>query len=154
MKLCLNENTIHNVEDNKENRAIALIQFWVESCKFQDSCKNEDHQDLLNKLEQWSSSKCSKMVYLLMQAKPKDRAYVYFKSAIETGFSQMVIKMKMEEMYPKDGPCSVEKLKSQYNEDGDMVDGDEEVFVFGKAWYFCSPKASITPSDCINLKKS
>ena len=148
MKLCLNEESIHNVENNEENRAVTTVKHWAETCKFEDSCKEEDHKELIKTLEEWSSSKCSKMVYLLMQAKPKIGAHVYFNSAIDTGFSQMFIKIKTEEMYPKNGPCSVKTLKGRYNEDGDMVEGEDEVFVYGKPWFFCTPKSPAVESKC------
>ena len=44
-----------------------------------------------------------------MTADPKSGAYVYFNSAIESDYSQMLIKINHEEAYPEEGFCSVTK---------------------------------------------
>ena len=75
-----------------------------------------------------------------MSAKPKSKAHVYFNSAIASGFDYMFIDLNNEMFYPKTGPCSVKTLKERYNDDGDMVDGDDRVKAHGQIWFFCHPK--------------
>ena len=123
MKLCLNEDTIHDVSNKQQNRAMKEI----------DNFKGPDHE----LLKEWANFKCKKIIYLIMSTK---NAYVYFNSAIESKYDEMFIKISNKKgMYPKSGPCSVEVLKERYNEDGQMVDDDETVDVHKKNWYFCMP---------------
>ena len=85
-----------------------------------------------------------------MIADPKTGAYVYFNSAIESDYSQMLIKINHEEAYPKEGFCSVTTLKEQYNGEGEMVNGDSKVDVFRHDWFFCLPTPSATKNECTN----
>ena len=148
MKLCLVEEHIHEVANNKDNGAIHEIQSWVEECKSQEACSEEDHQEELFKLEKWVNDECSKLVGLFMNADTKSGGYVYFNSAIETGFSQMFMKIVHYDMYPKDDCRSVEVLKDRYNEDGEMVDGDDVVYVYQQFWFFCKPETLKPQTQC------
>ena len=91
-------------------------------------------------------SDCSKVFYLEMEADPKSRAHVYFNSAMESGFTEMVMLYDLYEssdkvgFYPKEGPCSVEILKGKYDNDGNIDDGGKKTFVWGMNWVFCYPK--------------
>ena len=147
-KLCLMEENIHEVENNKENQAVSEIRSWVEECKSQESCKEEDHQEELVELEKWVNAECSKLVGLFMNSDTRGGGYVYFNSAIDTGFSQMFIKIVHYDMYPKDSCRSVEVLKERYNADGEMVDGDDVVYVNRQFWFFCKPKTKTTQPEC------
>ena len=146
-KLCIYEKDIHNVENNKENEAMKAIQSWLEECKNMESCNGKDHQKQLMKMEKWASSDCQKMIHLLMDAKPRKGAHVYFNSFAESGFDQMFIKIDHNEMYPQDGHCSVKTLQQKYNEQGEMVDGDNNVDVGNRFWFFCLPTASAKETD-------
>ena len=74
-----------------------------------------------------------------MTAVPGSGAYVYFNSAMDSYYSQMFIKISDVEIYPKDGPGSVETLKDQYDRDGEMANGQNKVPVFNRHWFFCFP---------------
>ena len=85
------------------------------------------------------------MISLIMLAdKPSADAsggHVYFSSAIASGYTEMFIAISSGEhprIYPKTGHTLVEKVQTQYNDDGDMK--DEKVSVLGASWYFCKPK--------------
>jgi len=137
--LCFNEDKIHNVANNKENDAINSIHKWVKECEKKESCKGTDHQEELVKLEKWVNSECSRLINLYNKADPKNRAFMYFKSAMETGYNKMFIKKNHDDMYPKDDCRSVEVLKDRYNGNGEMVEGDIKVNVDEKYWFFCEP---------------
>ena len=94
------------------------------------------------------NAECSKLVGLFMNSDTRGGGYVYFNSAIDTGFSQMFIKIVHYDMYPKDSCRSVEVLKERYNADGEMVDGDDVVYVNRQFWYFCKPKTKTTQPEC------
>ena len=147
-RLCLNEENIHNVGNNEANRAMQDIRSLVKACKADESCKETNNEKQLTKMEKWASSECSKMVTLFMMAEPRSAAHIYFKSAQDSGFSQMFIMLNPEEMYPKDGYCSVKTLQDEYNGEGEM--GDSKVYVWGRDWFFCFPKTTITQPNCNN----
>ena len=147
MRLCLNEENIHNVANNGENRAMKDIRTSVEACKKDESCKGTDNEKQLIKMEKWAGAECSKMVTLFMMTDEKDDAHVYFKSALESGFSQMFIMLSPVKMYPTVGHCSVKTLQSQYV-DGDIVNGESKEYVWGRDWFFCFPKTPMTQSKC------
>ena len=141
MRLCLNEKHMHDVANNEENEAIYDIRDWIERCKKSlnmVTCPLR-FQKKLAKLEKWATTECSKMVTLYMAAVPKSGAHVYFKSAMDSLYSQMFIKISDVEIYPKDGPGSVETLKDQYDRGGEMVNGQNKVPVFDRDWFFCLP---------------
>ena len=83
-----------------------------------------------------------------MIADPKSGAHVYFNSAIESDYSQMLIKINHEEAYPNEGFCSVTTLKERYNGEGEMVNGDNKVDVFKHDWFFCLLKTPATKNEC------
>ena len=140
-KLCINEEKIHNVEMNKDIQAIKDIQRKLD--ELSDANKKE-----LAKLEKWANKECSRIVYLYMNADPKDNAYVYFNSFLESGWSHMSIVDKDNgDIYPKFCFGSVQELKIRYD-DGYMVHGEEKINVLGSAWIFCLPKAPTTQSRC------
>ena len=141
MRLCLNEKHKHDVAYNEQNQAINHILEWIERCKRRldkVTCPLQ-FQKKLAKLEKWATTECSKMVTLYMAAVPKSGAYVYFNSAMESNYSQMIVQISSVEIYPKDGPSSVETLKGQYNGEGEMDNGQAKVPVFNSYWYFCFP---------------
>ena len=146
--LCFNEDKIHNVANNKENDAINSIHKWVKECEKKETCKGTDHQEELVKLEKWVNSECSRLINLKNSADPKTRAFMYFKSAMETGYNKMFIKKNHDDMYPKDDCRSVEILKGRYNGKGEMVEGDIKVDVYEKFWFFCKPKTLTTQPEC------
>ena len=148
MKLCLNEENMHNVE-NKENEAITDIQDWIDDCKREKSCK--DHEDKLIKLQKWVNTECSKIVGMHMSSDPKTKAYVYFNSALESHFSKMFIQIGVHDMYPKDDCRSVLVLKDRYNGNGEMVNGNDKVSVYLENWFFCKPKRK-RPNTCDTQK--
>merc|ERR1712018_467112 len=87
---------------------------------------------------------CSKILYLLMVAKPRDRAGLYFKSAKASGYNQMFInivdKKGSPTTYPEKGPCCVDDLKKRYDGNGYMANGGQKVHVAEANWVFCLPK--------------
>ena len=129
-QLCLNEKDFHEVVNNEDNQAMRYINFWTHTTQKEE----------LLKLEDWIKSNCLKLVSLLMTAEPPSGAYVYFKSALASGFTLMFIEIADAEMYPKNSVCSVEELQKRYNEDGQMVSDGDKVSVYEKTWYFCKPK--------------
>ena len=148
-KLCLNEKTIHNT-NNKDNSAVKDIMEDLEECKIDKSC-NKIGLQMITKLENWATSKCSKLLWLDMCAIPKSAAHAYFNSAMETGFTDLLIKLDLSQIYPKEGPCSVNKLKKRYNEHGYMTNENNSVHVWGKRWLFCAPKNPRTQPICTVL---
>ena len=154
MNLCFNENKIHNVANKEENKAIAMLDELKDEmdrwCKLNPTLCNEEQA---GKVQKWANNQCSKLLYLGMSSKPKSKAHVYFNSAIASGFDYMFIDLNNEMFYPKTGPCSVKTLKERYNDDGDMVDGDDRVKAHGQIWFFCQPKTPPAPSKskCIIL---
>ena len=110
MKLCLIEETIHNVENNEETKVMKDIKKSVLDLR-------KENEEKLTKLDKWASSECSKLVYLIMSAIPKDSAHVYFNSALESGYSLMgIVNIDNGETYPKTGHSSVGELKKQYKD--------------------------------------
>ena len=83
-QLCLNEQKIHNVANNLENRALMKIKGFAKS----------HDPAMVNQVDNWVNTKCEKIVYLNMVARPPSAAKVYFKSALETGFTEMFIALK------------------------------------------------------------
>ena len=151
--LCFNEEKKHNVKDNKENEAMKSIDNWVEKCKKDEKCKGQEHQEKLETLKKWSSTECSKLISLYNTADPKNRAFLYFKSALETGYDKMFIKKDHIDMYPEDDCRSVEILKERFNGNGEMIEGNKKVDVTEKYWFFCKPyqsqaNPSATPPEC------
>ena len=140
MRLCLNEENIHDVDEElDENLAMAHIR----------KLAMPGHE----LLEKWATVDCSKIVYLGMSPDPIDSAYVYFISARESGFDQMVITIDKVGIYPKSGPCSVETLQKRYD-NGNMVEGDDIVQVIDQDWFFCVPRKKLQQPHCSNLPKS
>ena len=146
--LCFSEDKIHNVVNNQENDAMKSIHDWIKECEKKESCKGTDHQEELVKLEKWVRTECSRLIALYNSADPKNRAFLYFKSALETGYSKMFIKKKHDDMYPKDDCRSVETLRGRYNGNGEMVEGDIKVDVYEKYWFFCKPKTLMPQPEC------
>ena len=155
MKLCFNELVIHDVNGVKENEGWDFFQGWIEDCRAEKKCKDHDHYGRLVSLEKWVKSECSKLVGLFMSAKPKSHAHVYFKSALESDFSEMFIKTGLDEMYPRDDCRSVEVAQDRYTEDGKIVykfnDVRVTMDVYKKLWWFCLPKKKTTHPNCENL---
>ena len=152
MNLCFNEKDIHNVAGSKDNQGWSLFQGWIEDCRDKKECKEHDHYGRLVKLEKWVKSECSKLVGLFMAAKPKSRAHVYFKSALESHFSEIFIKTELDEMYPRDDCRSVEVAQDRYTEDGKIVykfnDVRVTMDVYRKLWLFCMPKKKTILEKC------
>ena len=146
-KLCLNEEQIHNVANNEENESVKDIQEWIDECKASKQCDKEKHLENLINLKKWVNSECSKLVSLYMSATQKSGAYVYFNAAIETGYTEMFIKTGINDMYPKDNCRAVETLKGRYN-NGKMVEGNIEIDVYQKDWFFCKPIKPMPSSEC------
>ena len=149
MQLCFNEEKIHHIKDNDKNEALIMIKSY--SIEFPEG----------EEMEKWVTSKCEKLLYLLMSAKPPSAARVYFNSAIDSKFTEMFIALK-DEFYPKEGPCSVEALKERYTDDGYMKDNagskarlvlNDKVMVKGQNWFFCKPKIPTSHVKCTNLDK-
>ena len=129
-KLCLNEERIHNVENNKENKAskdLGTAKLINKTPEFQD-------------LYKWVNSQCSKLVFLIMQAK-RGGGFIYFNSAEESKYSQMFIMNVNDVIYPKSGTSSVAELKKKYTTEGVIVDNGVKINVFDMNWYFCLPKS-------------
>ena len=82
-----------------------------------------------------------------MSATQKSGAYVYFNAALETGYTEMFIKTGINDMYPKDNCRAVETLKGRYN-NGKMVEGNIEIDVYQKDWFFCKPIKPMSSSEC------
>ena len=74
------------------------IRTSVEACKKDESCKGTDNEKQLIKMEKWAGTECSKMITLFMMPEEKDGAYVYFKSAQDSGFTQMFIMLSPVKM--------------------------------------------------------
>ena len=108
--------------------------------------KSDRLEPKASRLKQWAMSNCNKLLYLIMAVDEESTAYVYFNSAIESGYTEMFIQQleNKDGFYPKKSdhsPTSV--LSDQYTKDGCMKDGDgvddEECDVYGGAWFFCKP---------------
>ena len=144
--LCLKEKEIHNVANKDINKAMKIMDDYIEDCQEEEGavCK----AGKLQELKKWIKCYCSKVMYLEMLAQPLSAAHVYFRSAIASGFTEMFILTNNDgdtfyavDQYPKEGPCSVEMLHARYTNDGYMeVDGGERVLVWGRNWFFCHPK--------------
>ena len=156
-QLCMNEEKIHNIAGNDKNGALAKLRDYIQECKEREKCRNR--QDLVKKLKnlkKWSKSHCSKLIYLEMQAEPYEKAHLYFKSSIASGFTDMFMVSKwltgdFVNFYPKEGPCPVEMLHEKYSNDGTMIDEDETTFVVGMRWFFCFPKQTTNLPKCTVL---
>ena len=156
MMLCLNEEEIHNVVNdgeihNDKNKAVSRMESY-----------SRINLPKAKELEKWIKSKCIKMIYLTMTALPKNKAHVYFNSALDSGFTQMFIAFNFcKGFYPTEGPCTVKSLKERYTDEGFMTDdGDENevrmvrgdpVKVWGNAWFFCKPKIPLPMNKCTDL---
>ena len=138
---------IHNLEIGQENKSVKDIQELIEECQASKECKNKDHLEKLIKLQKWVKSECAKIISLNMEATPKTGAYVYFNAALETGYTEMFIKIDTHDMYPQNDCRSVEILKGRYN-DGNMIEGDKKIDVYYKDWFFCKPKNTASTSAC------
>jgi len=135
MQLCLNEPKLHKISKKDKNNAMKEIK----------------HELQVTKLEEWVKSKCSKILYLDMSVSPMTKAYVYFNSVLSSGFTDMFVKMSNREIYPNEGPCSTKNLKERYTDEGTMVNGNDEVIVHGRKWFFCYPKIPSSSSKCTIL---
>ena len=141
MVLCFNEAEIYNVEGNTKNKALLKME---QTSKIVP----KDLKPKAVKLENWAKSDCKKFLYLSMTADPECKAYVYFNSAIDSGYSLIFIGRRIlsQGFYPKECEyCSSEVLKKRYSADGYMagdcgIDGKEKTEVFGGNWFFCKPK--------------
>ena len=140
MQLCLNEETIHNVENRlRKNKALTELN------TFKLNCKDDIKINKLNKRGKWAIDHCIKFVYLVMDSDPRSKAHVFFNSAIESGFTQMfMIKDNFKpgsklKFYPMEGPCDVKTLQDKYSDDGKIVDGLKRTKVWGWNWFFCLP---------------
>ena len=133
-RLCFNEDSIHDAKSVLEDHAIKPLD---------------------EKQKQWILSTCSKILYLCMVAKPRDRAGLYFKSAKSSGYTQMVINHVDEKgfptTYPKKGPCCIDELEKRYDGNGYMVNGREKVHVAEASWVFCLPKKATSAKCCTIL---
>ena len=147
MKLCFNEEKIHNVANKDKNFAVGQLE------ELKNEMERFGDGNLATEVQKWVGSHCSKLLYLVMSAKPKTAAHVYFNSAMDSKYTYMFIDKDSEEYYPKEGPCPVETLKDQYNEKGEMVNGKHVVRAHGQGWFFCHPKtfSGSTTSKCIIL---
>ena len=146
MQLCFNEGTIHNVENNNENRALTKLRYEWESKSI----------PMAEEMEKWVRSKCDKILHLKMAADPASAAHLYFNSAKDSGYTEMFIALQ-KEFYPTEGPCSVMTLKERYTADGYMIDddgtevrilGNNKVKVHGRYWFFCKPKTPTLHVKC------
>ena len=146
MKLCLNEETKHNVIDNNKNTALYKLKTYATKNPIFENAKA---------MEEWAKSKCENLIGLGMVSFPKTKAHLYFNSAIESGYTEMFIALKTE-FYPRTGACPVRILKERYRIDGYMIEkgdsDDEKVKVWGNFWYFCKPKSQPIEAKCTELK--
>ena len=151
MRLCLNEEEIHNVADNVRNKAVSRMASY-----------SRINVPKARELENWLKSKCKKMLYLTMTAPDKPKAHVYFNSAFESGYTEMFIAFGFNKgFYPPEGPCPVRTLKGRYTDDGYMEDNeesvevrmvkDDRVKVWGTFWFFCKPKIPTKQEKCTDL---
>ena len=150
MQLCLNEKKLHKISNKNKNNAMNQIRLELQGCKIDNTC-NEPNIKKIERLEVWVESKCSKILYLDMSSSPMTKAYVYFNSALASGFTDMFIRIGTRDIYPKEGPCSTQTLKERYTDEGTMVDGDDEIIVHGRAWFFCLPKLPSSNRKCTIL---
>ena len=150
MILCFNEEETHKVPNNPKN---------IATKKLETNTKIQLLQPKASKLKQWAMSKCLKLVYLTMAVEEENTAFVYFNSAIESGYTEMFIQQleNKDGFYPKKSDyCPTNVLKNQYTEDGCMAEGDgvddEACDVYGGAWFFCQPTPPLVPTQkCSNL---
>ena len=156
MQLCINEEGFHNVANNDENEAVRQMGKYVEECLKEESCTASDQQlKKIRNLEEWITSRCSKLMYLEMEADPKTGAHVYFNSAVASGFTEMFMISQLWyedfKFYPNEGPCHVKELQNKYSNDGNMVDEDEKTMVWGWNWFFCQPNKPTITKKCTIL---
>ena len=131
MNLCLNEESIHNVQNNEDNKASKKLE----------SAKILNETPEFEELYEWVNSQCSKLVFLLMIAK-NGGGFVYFNSAEESKYSQMFIMDGSDVVYPKSGSSSVVELKKKYTIEGNIVENGVKIKILNKNWFFCLPKNS------------
>ena len=153
-ELCMNEKKLHKTKNTAKNKAIREIEKYIEYSE--ERLLDEEIVKKLRNLKDWSTSYCSKLMYLTMIADPKSGAHVYFKSAIASGFTEMfmlsdVLFEEELEFYPNEGPCAVKELQGRYSDDGYMVDGNKNTDVVGWNWFFCLPKKPDTTEKCTIL---
>ena len=136
-RLCMGEDRIHKTTNN-ENGAMANLQ-----------------NPRFSKIKECVKSTCAKIITLEMSAKDsgEDRASVFFKSSIASGFTNMFIMSGTVENpsnYPEEGSCSVEELQLRYDGNGYMLKDDNRVKVTGgdTSWYFCFPKLGPSTKCC------
>ena len=144
MILCFNEEETHKVPNNPKNMAAKELETYA---------KMQQLQPKASRLKQWAMSNCNKLVYLDMAVVEKNEAFVYFNSAMDSGYTEMFIQLSVfnkDGFYPKKSdhsPTSV--LKKQYTEDGCMKEGDgvddKECDVHGGTWFFCQPTPPLVP---------
>ena len=155
MELCNNEEEIHDVAGNEKNEAVNQIDKYIQDSSKKES--NEEHDQEVKKLKsfkEWTTEHCSKLIYLLMEAKPRSTAHVYFNSAMASGFtrafmiSHVWLWYEDVKFYPDKGPCKVKKLQKRYSDDGYMIDGDKKTLVWGWNWFFCYLKKETKLPDC------
>ena len=130
-RLGMNEFGIHQV-NNKENVALDSLDFFKPN---------------FDEIKKWAKSSCIKLFLMEMDIRPRDRAGLFFNSAIASGFTEMFIIRETDDgnptLYPTSGAfgCSVESLQSKYDGNGNMVDGEQRIGVHGQdmQWFFCYP---------------
>ena len=149
-QLCLNEEEIHKVVGNEKNGALIQLEKYIRECEKIESCKkNDEHLKKLKDLQELIRSRCSKSIWMEMEAKngnAKTGAHVYFNSAIASDFTEMFMtthsKFDEFEFYPKEGLGEVKSLQARYSDDGYMIDRDKKTEVWGWNWFFCHPTKS------------
>ena len=142
IRLCFNELRIHNVKNNINNAAVALIK--------QYSQINQVTHTHLNarKLEKWVKSSCEKAVRMTVTCDPKSDASAFFSSAIASEYTEMFFVLH-DKFYPKDGRGLVQDLMKRYTDDGNILESDgtnNKVKVWGEIWVFCKSKISDKPN--------
>ena len=133
---------------------ILMILCFMATKKLEMNTKIQLLQPKASRLKEWAMSNCLKLVYLTMAVEEENTAFVYFNSAIESGYTEMFIRLSLfdkDGFYPKKSdhsPTSV--LRKQYTEDGCMKEGDgvddKECDVHGGTWFFCQPTPPLVPT--------
>ena len=161
-EICLNEKKMHKTQEVANNKGLFQMEEYLQVCEKRASCKENDKQlKKLKDLKDWSTTHCSKFLYLIMTAKGGG-AHVYFNSAVASGFTEMFMMsyFKDEELvgtnylvdiYPKSGPCAVKTLQERYSDDRTMLDGEEKTSVGDWDWFFCHPKKPSNNPKCTIL---
>ena len=90
-----------------------------------------------------------------MNSDPRTGAHVYFNSAVASGFTEMFMMSELWhedfKFYPNEGPCPVNELQTKYSKDGNIVENDKKILVWGWNWFFCHPTKPEKPKKCTIL---